>query len=266
VDLRDSPDEAAFRAKLRDWLAANLPAEPGREWSRKLYDAGYVGLTWPEEYGGHSAPYSHQAIVLEELARAQAPQHVGVIGLGSWFGCERFGVRPDMLTFAKGVTSGYQPLGGVLVSGRVAEPFWSEPGRIMIRHGQTYAGHASVCAAGLANLAILEREGLIPRGQELEGELYGALAPLAEHPLVGEIRGGVGLMAAVELAGDLLEADHGAATRLYRGVRSHGVLTRAHARGLAISPPLIVTIEQIQEIADAVRAALDDLAAVDAAA
>jgi putrescine aminotransferase len=191
---------------------------------------------------------------------------VGFGRLGGWFGCERFGVRPDMLTFAKGVTSGYQPLGGALVSGRVAEPFWSEPGRIMIRHGQTYAGHAAVCAAGLANLAILEREGLIPRGEELETELYGALAPLAEHPLVGEVRGGVGLMAAVELAADLLEADHGAATKLYRGVRSHGVLTRAHARGLAISPPLIVTVEQIREIAGAVRAALDDLAAVDAAA
>ena len=78
------------------------------------------------------------------------------------------------------MTSGYLPLGGVLVSGRVAEPFWSEPGRIMVRHGQTYSGHAAVCAAGLANLAILEGEGLIPRGQELEGDLYGALAPLAD--------------------------------------------------------------------------------------
>jgi alkylation response protein AidB-like acyl-CoA dehydrogenase len=82
VDLRDSADEAAFRAEVREWLEANLPAEPGREWSRKLYDAGFVGLTWPEEYGGKSAPYSHQAIVLEEFARAEAPQHVGVIGLG----------------------------------------------------------------------------------------------------------------------------------------------------------------------------------------
>ena len=82
MDLRDSPDEAAFRTELRDWLAANLPAEPGREWSRKLYDAGYVGLTWPEEYGGHGAPYNYQAIVLEEMARVQAPQHLGVIGLG----------------------------------------------------------------------------------------------------------------------------------------------------------------------------------------
>ena len=82
MDLRDSPDEAAFRAEVREWLEANLPAEPGREWSRKLYDAGFVGLTWPEEYGGRGAPYSHQAIVLEEFARAEAPQHMGVIGLG----------------------------------------------------------------------------------------------------------------------------------------------------------------------------------------
>ena len=82
MDLRDSPGEAAFRAELREWLAANLPAEPGREWSRKLYDAGYAGLTWPTEYGGRGAPYSHQAIVLEESARAEAPMHMGVIGLG----------------------------------------------------------------------------------------------------------------------------------------------------------------------------------------
>jgi alkylation response protein AidB-like acyl-CoA dehydrogenase len=82
MDLRDSPDEAAFRAEVRQWLEANLPAEPGREWSRKLYDAGFVGLTWPSEYGGKDAPYSHQAIVLEEFARAEAPQHIGVIGLG----------------------------------------------------------------------------------------------------------------------------------------------------------------------------------------
>jgi len=82
VDLRDSPDEAAFRAEVRAWLAANLPSEPGREWSRRMYDAGYAGLTWPEEYGGRGEPYTHQAIVLEEFARAEAPQHVNVIALG----------------------------------------------------------------------------------------------------------------------------------------------------------------------------------------
>ena len=82
VDLRDSPDEAQFRADVRRWLDENLPAGDHREWSRKLYDAGYAGLTWPEEYGGKGAPYSHQAIVLEEFARVGAPQHMGVIGLG----------------------------------------------------------------------------------------------------------------------------------------------------------------------------------------
>jgi alkylation response protein AidB-like acyl-CoA dehydrogenase len=82
VNLRDAPDEAAFRGEVRAWLADNLPAEPGRDWSRKLYDAGYAGLTWPEEFGGRGAPYSHQAVVLEEFARVGAPQHIGVIGLG----------------------------------------------------------------------------------------------------------------------------------------------------------------------------------------
>src|ERR671933_7794 len=82
MDLRDTPEEAAFRAGVREWLAAKLPTHGGREWSRRMYDAGYAGLTWPEEYGGRAAPYSHQAIVLEEFARAGAPQHMGVIGLG----------------------------------------------------------------------------------------------------------------------------------------------------------------------------------------
>jgi alkylation response protein AidB-like acyl-CoA dehydrogenase len=93
--LRDTPEEAAFRAELRAWIGHNLPEEQrgqrggagrfeaaGKDWSRKLYDAGYAGLTWPKEYGGAEAPYSHQAIFLEEMARAEAPTHIGVIGLG----------------------------------------------------------------------------------------------------------------------------------------------------------------------------------------
>ena len=95
MDLRDSSEEEAFREGVRAWLAANLPVELRgrrgnetrfveleRAWSRKLHEAGYAGLTWPKEYGGAGAPYSYQAIFLEELARAEAPQHIGVIGLG----------------------------------------------------------------------------------------------------------------------------------------------------------------------------------------
>jgi alkylation response protein AidB-like acyl-CoA dehydrogenase len=96
MDFRDTPEEAAFRGELRTWIAANLPRgwrerKPSggridetfaRDWSRRLYGAGYAGLTWPKEYGGQGAPYTHQAILLEESARAEAPEHIGVIGLG----------------------------------------------------------------------------------------------------------------------------------------------------------------------------------------
>jgi alkylation response protein AidB-like acyl-CoA dehydrogenase len=93
VDLRDTPEEAAFRKEVRDFIAQNLPKESrergsrrfedsDRDWSRRLGEAGYAGLTWPREYGGSGAPYSHQAIYLEELARAEAPSHLGVIGIG----------------------------------------------------------------------------------------------------------------------------------------------------------------------------------------
>src|SRR5436190_18363192 len=88
MDLRDTPDEAAFRAEAREWIAANAPQDTGHDlgarkaWSKALGDAGYAGLTWPKEYGGGGAPYSHQAIFLEEMARAEAPGHIGVIGLG----------------------------------------------------------------------------------------------------------------------------------------------------------------------------------------
>jgi len=95
VDLRDTPEEAAFRAEVRAWIEENLPRElvgqgrirtqleePWRAWSRTLSDAGYAGLTWPAAYGGAGAPYSHQAILYEEMARAEAPPHIGVIGLG----------------------------------------------------------------------------------------------------------------------------------------------------------------------------------------
>ncbi len=93
MDLRDTPDEASFRQEIRDFIAENLPdasrrrgarrfEDDDREWSRSLGEAGYAGLTWPKEYGGSGAPYSHQGIFLEELARADAPSHLGVIGIG----------------------------------------------------------------------------------------------------------------------------------------------------------------------------------------
>jgi putrescine aminotransferase len=177
--------------------------------------------------------------------------------LGTWLGYERFAIEPDMVVLAKGITSGYLPLGGVLISDEVAAPFWSEPGRAVFKHGATYAGHPTCCAAALANLDILEREQLIARGQELEGPLMEVLAPLREHPAAGEIRGGLGLAAAVDLDAGLLAASPGALGRFNRAIREAGVLLRVQATGVAIGPPLTVEREQLAEIAGAVRAGLD---------
>lgn len=174
--------------------------------------------------------------------------------LGTWFAAERWGVRPDMVIFAKGVTSGYLPLGGVVVAGRVAAPFWDEPGH-PFRHGQTYAGHATCCAAALANMDLLAQDGLLERGRELEGDLLDALRDaVGDHPLVTEVRGGTGLMAAVQFVDGVVGND------AYLAVRDAGkVLARPGIGLLTFSPPLVITRDQLGEIAAGVRAGLDDL-------
>jgi adenosylmethionine-8-amino-7-oxononanoate aminotransferase len=181
--------------------------------------------------------------------------------LGTWFGIERWpDVRPAMITFAKGVTSGYLPLGGVVVSGHVAAPFFGEPGGPMLRHGATYAGHPTCCAAGLAVLDIYEREGIIERGRTLEGPLRDALAPLADHPAVAEVRSGTGLLAAVQLSDEILAREPAAVAKLAGAAREAGVLIRPLLGAAAVSPPLVVEQEHLEAIADAFRAGLDRLA------
>jgi adenosylmethionine-8-amino-7-oxononanoate aminotransferase len=179
--------------------------------------------------------------------------------LGSWFGCERWGVRPAMITFAKGVTSGYLPLGGVVVAERVAEPFFSTPGGPVVRHGATYAGHATCCAAALANIALLEQDDLYRAGEENEQVLYDALAPLAEDDAVAEVRGGTGTMAAVQLTPEVIASDPAAAGKLSAGAREQGVLVRPLAAGVAVSPPLTATEEHFGLIAEAIAHGLSKL-------
>ena len=179
--------------------------------------------------------------------------------LGSWYGIERWGVEPDMITFAKGVTSGYLPLGGVIVCGEVAEPFWAAPGAPVFRHGATYAGHATCCAAALANLDILERDGLVERGRGMEGALLDSLLALDGHPLTAGARGGVGTMAALELDPDLVAEQPAAPAKLAAAAREHGVLVRPLVSAVAVSPPLTATEEHFRLITDAVGAGLESL-------
>jgi len=182
--------------------------------------------------------------------------------LGAWFGSGRFALDPDMITTAKGLTSGYLPLGAVIVGARVAEPFWRPGSAEVFRHGYTYEGHPTACAVGLANLDLIEREGLIERVAELEPVLEEKIKPLAGHDLVGEVRAGTGLLAAVEIAPDALAADPGLGPRLVTGIRERGVITRL-LRGVAlqISPPFTITPAQIDQIAETFAAEFDAVAA-----
>jgi putrescine---pyruvate transaminase len=178
--------------------------------------------------------------------------------LGAWFGSGRFALDPDMMTTAKGLTSGYLPLGAVIVGARVAEPFWRPGSTEVFRHGYTYEGHPTACAVGLANLDLIEREGLIERVAELEPVLEEKIKPLAGHDLVGEVRAGTGLLAAVEIAPDALAEYPGLGPRLVTGIRERGVITRL-LRGVAlqISPPFTITPAQIEQIAETFAAELD---------
>ena len=172
---------------------------------------------------------------------------------GEWFATGRFGLSPDLITVAKGITSGYIPLGGVIASARIAEPFWTEGTTNVFRHGFTYAGHATACAVALANLDVIEREDLVQRVRELEPVLTDALAPLGDHPAVAEVRSGVGLLGAVELADpSKLQAVIDAAYR--RGVLVRGI------RGVAlqVSPPFVITEDEIATTAQVFGDALDE--------
>jgi adenosylmethionine-8-amino-7-oxononanoate aminotransferase len=172
--------------------------------------------------------------------------------LGTWFGIERWDVAPDMITFAKGVTSGYLPLGGVMVSDRVAEPFFAGPGAPVFRHGPTYSAHPACCAAAIANLGLLGQDGLLERGRAMERPLLDALHPLTEHAAVSEIRGGIGTMAAVAFTDETIERRPDAVNRVVVGAREKGVLVRPLGQAVAVSPPLTATEEHFALIAEAI--------------
>ncbi len=178
---------------------------------------------------------------------------------GSWFASGRWGLEPDVITCAKGITSGYLPLGAVLASPRVWEPFWSQDAG-MWRHGYTYSGHASVAAAAMANLDIIEREGLLERAKQLERGLADALEPLSSHALVSEVRAGTGVLAAVQVDPDAAAADPTLIGRIVPACRRSGIMTRTLATGaIHVSPPLVLDDAGLAELADGIASALDEL-------
>ncbi|WP_296000093.1 aspartate aminotransferase family protein [Rugamonas sp.] len=184
--------------------------------------------------------------------------------LGKWFACELFGMRPDLITFAKGVTSGYVPLGGVLVGDRVADVLIERGGEFA--HGFTYSGHPVACAAALENIRIIEEEQLVQRVAEDTGPyLKQRFATLGEHPLVG-YTDSCGFVAGLNLVREKSSVVHDnvsfdAALAVGMVCRGHmfnnGMIMRAVGDRMIIAPPLVMTRAQIDEMVALIRHCLD---------
>ena len=180
--------------------------------------------------------------------------------LGRWFGCQRFDIQPDLLIGAKGVTSGYAPLGLVVVGRRVQEPFWTGKGALF-RHGYTYSAHPTACAVGLANLEILSSEKLVDRVAALEPVLADVMGQLTDHALVSKVRT-CGLLAGIEIDADALARIPDLADTIVKDARQRGLLTRMLVGNtLQVSPPFVITEAEIRSVADTVRVALDAVTA-----
>jgi adenosylmethionine-8-amino-7-oxononanoate aminotransferase len=173
--------------------------------------------------------------------------------LGSWFASHHYGVTPDLMTFAKAVTSGYLPLGGVVVGPRLRGWLEADPG-YLLAHGNTYGGHPTCCAAGIANLELMRAEDLPARAAAAGARLRAGLDRLLDKPGVAEVRG-EGLVQAIGLVPPLNPGSFTEAL-LARGVIGRGL---PYANTVAFSPPLIISDEQVDELVAATEAVLDEL-------
>jgi putrescine---pyruvate transaminase len=169
--------------------------------------------------------------------------------LGHWWGAERYGVRPDLVTFAKAVTSGYQPLGGVVVGPAVLAPLCADPGRVL-RHGHTYSGHPAACVAGLQALRITREEGLLDRVGKIAQRLSSGLESLLADGLIAGVRGEGGMWAAALHPGMPAPAVRDA-------MLAHGVIARPIGDATVVfCPPLVIDDPQLDQCVEALEAGL----------
>jgi putrescine---pyruvate transaminase len=190
---------------------------------------------------------------------------------GRWFGLEHWDVKPDILSFAKGVTSGYVPLGGIIMAQKIKDAIESVDPANKWMHGYTNSGHPTCCAVALNNIEIIRREGLLENSAKMGDVLFSALKDaFGSHPNAGDIRGGKGLLAAVEFVEDRatkknFDAGKQIGSRLQTELKKRGIITRSRPAGgdhpapgdqILFAPPLIVTAEQINWMVSALREAV----------
>jgi adenosylmethionine-8-amino-7-oxononanoate aminotransferase len=193
----------------------------------------------------------------------------GFCRTGQWFALTHWNVQPDIMSFAKAVTSGYAPLGGIMVSHEIHEAINTVAPENRWMHAYTYSGHPMCCAVGLANIEIMERERLWERSAKLGTRLHAGLLSLQkELPAIGDVRGGKGLIAAAELVADRATKvgfpnDQKVGFRVRREMEKRGLVTRIRtyptgpttsSEQVFFSPPLVITEEQLDRVLEIVRA------------
>jgi putrescine---pyruvate transaminase len=250
--------EEAIRREGPDTVAAFI-AEP-------IHGGG--GVLYPDD---EYFPRVREVCTRHEVLFIGDEVITGFCRTGRWFALSHWNVKPDILSFAKGVTSGYLPLGGIMVSKAIKDVMDSVKPEDRWMHAYTYSGHPTCCAVALKNLEIMERERLWDNAAKMGARLHeGLTSAFGHHPHVGDVRGGKGLLAAIELVEDRVtkanfSADRKVGSRIQAEMAKRGVMTRtrpvagAHpAPGDMVyyAPPLIVTGEQIDRLVDVTREAV----------
>ncbi len=239
--------EGAILKEGADTVAAFI-AEP-------VQGAGGV-IVPPEDY----FPRIRQICTRHDVLFIADEVITGFCRTGRWFGLIRYGVEPDIMVFAKGITSGYLPLGGIMVSDTIRSAIESVPPADRWMHAATYSGHPTCCAVGLKNLEIMERERLWERAEAMGKRLLNGLETLREFAAVGDVRG-LGMMAAVELVADRsTKAPFDPAQKVINRVKSEaqkrGLFTRIVRDVICVAPPLVTSEAQIDRVVGVLREAI----------
>ena len=179
---------------------------------------------------------------------------------GDWFALKRWGVQPDILSFAKGITSGYLPLGGIMVSQAILDAMRAAPYADRWMHAYTYSGHPTCCAVGLRNLEIIEKEGLVENAAKMGARLLAGMQTLTDFKAVGDVRG-LGMLVGVELVADRatkagFDPALGIIGKVKSALEARGVFTRNMRDILAFAPPLVITAAQVDTLVESMRGAL----------
>ena len=208
---------------------------------------GAGGLVVPEtEYFGLVAEIcqKHEVLLIVDEVIC------GFGRMGEWFGSDVYGIQPDIMQFAKGVTSGYVPLGGMQVTDALRDVILNAPADESWMHGYTYSGHAAACAVGIANIDIIERDGLIQNSQRMGERLLSGLQSLVdEFPNIDNARG-VGLLAGIDVVRhkETREVDNDTAARISDAAMDLGLRARPLGCTIAFSPPLCITADEVDII------------------